>query len=99
MSRSEFKGRRLRTDCLSVTPLSQSAVEAIYGMEGTLPKHAVDNLCKSHERLRAELSGAMILLAEAENSPPQQPSIDPKDVSALRCAVDDPPRDGNAPNF
>jgi hypothetical protein len=64
MSRSEFKGRRLRTDCLAVTPLSQSAVEAIYGMEGTLPKHAVDNLCKSHERLRAELSGAMILLAE-----------------------------------
>ena len=50
MSRSEFKGRRLRTDCLAVTPLSQSAVEAIYGMEGTLPKHAVDNLCKSHGR-------------------------------------------------
>lgn len=64
MSRSDLKGRRLRTDCLAVTPLSQSAVEAIYGMEGTLPKHAVDNLCKSHERLRAELSGAMILLAE-----------------------------------
>jgi hypothetical protein len=68
MSRSEFKGRRLRTDCLAVTPLSQSAVEAIYGMEGTLPKHAVDNLCKSHERLRAELSGAMIILAEHDIS-------------------------------
>lgn len=62
MNRSEHKGNRLKKDCLAVTPLSESAVAAIYGMQETLPKHAVDNLCKSHERLRAELSGAEILL-------------------------------------
>jgi hypothetical protein len=64
MSRNANGTRTLKTECLSKLALSESAVEAIFGMEGTLPKHAVDNLCLSHERLRAELHGAMKLLEE-----------------------------------
>jgi len=64
MSRSANRKRSLKTECLGKLPLADSAVEAIYGMEGTLPKNAVDNLCLSHERLRAELDGATKLLEE-----------------------------------
>lgn len=61
----------LQTDCLAKTPISPDAVQVIYEMLKThgLPLAVLQtwlkNLCLSHERLRAELTGLEIVAKEA----------------------------------
>lgn len=59
----------LQSDCLGKVPLTKEAVQAIYSVrDGKHPPAVlatwIKNLCLSHERLRAELEGAEILLRE-----------------------------------
>lgn len=56
----------LKIDCLGKTPLTYEAVAAICNMTSFDPavRQIVRNLCLSHERLRAELQGAELLLKE-----------------------------------
>lgn len=59
MSRHADGKTYLETECLAVTPMPFDQVNGIYGMSfSDVPKHIVDKLCLSHERLRAELLGA-----------------------------------------
>jgi len=69
MSRHADGKTHLETECLSVPPWSFEIVNSIFGMSdsGKLPKHSVDKLCLSHERLRAELDGALSIIAEMES--------------------------------
>lgn len=59
----------LREECLGKLPLTKEAVQSIYDVRNGKHPPAViatwiKNLCLSHERLRAELEGAEILLRE-----------------------------------
>jgi hypothetical protein len=56
----------LSTRALGNVPLTVETVEDIYARRytGTVTPALVGGLCESHERLRAELSGAEILIAE-----------------------------------
>ena len=73
MSRHADGKTHLETECLGVTPMTMEKVLEIYEAsavvnpddEGAYLKSAVDRLCLSHERLRAELDGAMKLLEES----------------------------------
>lgn len=59
---------KLEKAALGVIPLGTDVVEGYY--EGRLPWSnwaSVKSLCESHERLRAELDGAVLLVAEVEN--------------------------------
>lgn len=52
----------LQKACLAVVPMTEQEIEAIYTYPGQLSVKEVTRLCLSHERLRAELAGAEIIL-------------------------------------
>lgn len=59
----------LEIDCLGTTPLSREAVREIFVLRDRIQNprtlsYGVQQLCLSHERLRAEVEGAETLLAE-----------------------------------
>lgn len=59
----------LQRNALARLPLTEAEVEACYHLKMHPAVHtfaAVRNLCESHERLRAELEGATLLLEDAE---------------------------------
>ena len=58
--------RRLQKHCLGYVPLESSEVEDIYDGRNVFDSEPVqiDKLCRSHERLRHELLGAITLLDE-----------------------------------
>lgn len=69
----------LKLDCLRVLPLDERTVQNFYDRQ-ELNIADTRKLCLSHERLRAELSGATILLEE-------QGKNESAMVSKLRRAV------------
>jgi len=60
---------RLEIECLKTLPLPVETVKVIFderhNWDGTTRK-IITRLCLSHERLRAELSGAEIIIEELE---------------------------------
>ena len=54
----------LKQRALARLPLTEAEVEMIYS--GAICEDPSKDLCESHERLRAELEGLDILLAESE---------------------------------
>jgi hypothetical protein len=57
----------LQRQALATVPLSAATVESFYdGSHSGTEKQCLRALCKSHERLRAELEGAELLLKEDE---------------------------------
>lgn len=61
----------LQIECLAKTPISKEAIQVIWDLIGSRDNIEVlrtwlRNTCLSHERLRAELEGAEILLKEPE---------------------------------
>lgn len=62
----------LSIECLSKTPISEAAIQVVYDSRDN-PAHArevvslwLKNVCLSHERLRAELYGAEIVLGDTK---------------------------------
>lgn len=60
---------RLEIECLKTLPLPVETVKGIFderhNWDGTT-RDIISRLCLSHERLRAELSGAEIIITELE---------------------------------
>ena len=58
---------KLSARALAVVPLSVETVESFYnGTHSGTERQCLLALCESHERLRAELKGAMIMLERWE---------------------------------
>jgi len=58
----------LQRRALAITPLSAETVQSFYdGTRSGTAEQCLKSLCESHERLRAELQGAEVLLKDAES--------------------------------
>lgn len=66
---------RLEIECLKTLPLHAETVKGIFderhNWDGATRK-IISRLCLSHERLRAELSGAEIIIKELESKCPEK---------------------------
>lgn len=66
----------LKVDCLRVLPMSEAEVSELYStdsMDRCDLRDMMKRVCLSHERLRAELQGAEILLRESNVIPSATP--------------------------
>jgi len=68
----------LQKNALARVPMAEEAVERIYQNDRGIHTEVLKALCESHERLRAELQGAEVLLADAE-----------KEVARLKAGLTD----------
>ena len=66
---------RIEIECLKQLPLTAEEIDAIWRARTAFSfaiEKLVNRLCLSHERLRAELSGAEIIIKEMEQTCPEK---------------------------